>query len=280
MDNIKVCPHCGAQQFMAYIKRGGLVESVGIDDKGNPQFKVIKEGAKGKYELEIIRCTKCGKNVIEAELIGGVPCKTCGKLMNPDALDENGNCEVCAMLVTNPQLKNASQDDLLRMLARAMKGMKADTSLVEQKEAQASAIEADLGVTPQAEPVQQDVQEGEAPEMSAADAILSGSTIPEAAPAAKGRGRKRAVRKASDGDGDAVTPTEEAAVVQESGEPPVEEQVQAQVDLANSQTAPFPDVEGMPGVVPAPQPAPPAELPTPVGTGFQMFDNNDDDEPF
>lgn len=269
MENIKVCPHCGGQQFMAYIKRGGLVESVGIDDNGNPQFRVIKEGAKTKYELEIIRCSSCQADVKESDLIGGVPCKTCGKLMNPSTLDENGNCEVCAMLVSNPQLKNASQDDLLRMLARAMKGMKPDTALVEQKQAQAEAVEANLAPTPVEIPEQQ---------MSAADAILSGGTIPDAATAAapKRGGKKRGVRRA-----------EEANPPVEQQEPPVveapaeAEQVQAEQDLANSQTAPFPDIEGI-GMNPVPvgQPEAPVEPPTPVGAGFKMFDGADDEEPF
>lgn len=263
MSNIKVCPHCGGHQFMAFIKRGGLVECDGMDENGKATFKVIKEGAKGKYELEIIRCTTCQADVTENDLIGGVPCKTCGKLVNPTSLDENGNCEVCAMLVSNPQLKSASQDELLRLLARAMKGVKADTTLVQQKEAKAAEVDENLGLN---EVIDSDNSE-EA--LSAADAILNGEMPPDVQPT-KPR-RKRAVRRAADSNSE--TPTEITMPVS------TEEPQEATEQIAQSQEAPFPDVEGMPNVPPV-QAEPPAELPNPVGAGFQMFDGNEDDEPF
>lgn len=269
MENIKVCPHCGGIQFMAHIKRGCLVECNGIDENGNPTFKVVKEGAKNKYELGILRCATCKADVTEADLIGGVPCKNCGKLMNPNNLDENGNCEVCAMLLANPQLQNASQDDLLRLLARAMKGVKSDTTLVAQKEDQAAQVEADLNAT------EEPPAEEQGGDVNAADAILNGETPPVAeAEEPKPPRKRRAVKRATEQVETTSQPEPENPLF-----PNLEQQEQAVENLAESQDAPFPDVEGIPSAPPSTA-EPPAELPSPVGAGFQMFDNNDDDEPF
>ena len=86
MSQIKVCPYCGSKMFVGAITRGCAIESV-IDENGNPSFKLVKESSGNKYDLEILKCCRCKKDVKADELVEGVSCKECGRIVNPDELN-------------------------------------------------------------------------------------------------------------------------------------------------------------------------------------------------
>ncbi len=244
--NARVCPHCGGNQFMAFIKRGSIVESTGVDENGKPTFKVVKEGGKDNYELEIIRCLSCEELVSESDLISGATCKTCGKIVAPNELDENGNCEVCAMLAKNPDLRNATPAQLLKLLAKAMRGVGAKANLVAKKEEQANSI---------------------------AEEILGGYTPTEAPQRQR---RRRTVRKAVEAP--PSEPSEEVQGTQETTPTETENKAEEAV-LTQTQDAPFPDVESMMAV--AVPPSPPPSTPAQPTNAFPMFENDSEDaEPF
>ncbi len=247
MATIKVCPHCGSNQLMAYIKRSCLVETNGVDAEGNVTFNIIKQNPKDR--IEVVCCVECKRPVTNEELVEGVQCKNCGAFVSsPDELDENGNCEVCAMTLANPALLQASQSDLLRLLAQAMKGKSPKANIVDKKEAQVEQVAESI------------VKKEEA---SAADVVLNGGT-PEDVPQTKGRKKRK-----QDVSNEEPKP---ADIIEEHANH-VEE---AMAQIAGEQQAPFPDVKGIPtGMFP---PDTPSDT-QPAESGFQMY-SGDDDEPF
>lgn len=121
-NNLKLCPHCGGSSFKAIVKRAGIVQSDGVDDDGNMKFKILKENT-NSFDVQLIGCAECNAELTDKDLCGGVQCAHCGKFVNPNEVDENGYCSVCSMLMTNPELQNASQADLLQLLAKAYRGI-------------------------------------------------------------------------------------------------------------------------------------------------------------
>ena len=111
----KVCPHCGSSMFAAKIIRGCIVES---NEDGT--FKIMKEST-NKYDIEIIKCGRCKKDITEDDLVTGVTCKECGKVVNPSEIGEDGICDICKAKKERSELANASTEDLIRMLLKAEK---------------------------------------------------------------------------------------------------------------------------------------------------------------
>lgn len=278
MDGTKVCPKCGSKTLMAVVRRGGIVESKGIDENGNPIFELVRENT-NKFDLEIIGCASCKTKLTTADLIGGVVCKHCGKMVAPDDLDESGNCSTCSMLIKNPELENASQEDLLRLLAQAYRGMNPLSTSIDKKIEMGEAMETEAAQANSPAPQTH----------TAADDILSGN-VPQDVQEKKTR--RRAVRKKSS---DSTTGAEESSenLVQNGQEatqdapeekpeevPAIETNV-AEEALAGAQEAPFPEVPQeyqaptIPGGEGEPEPAP---QPEPQSTGgFQMFDAEEDE---
>lgn len=275
MEGMKVCPKCGSKNFMAIVKRGGIVETTGLDENGNPKFNLLREN-KNSYDLEIVGCATCKTKLTIDDLIGGVVCKHCGKMVAPDDIDEDGNCSTCSMLIKNPELEHASQDDLLRLLAQAYRGINPTNVAIEKKIEMAEKAEAVVA--------QPSTTDGH----TAADDILNGTTPPDVQ---EKKTRRKAVRKkASDTEQIPVEtneenpPQSEPEAVQKATAEQVEEVPTAEVNnakeaLAGAQEAPFPEVpaEYQAPVVPPQEELAPAQETTPTSGGFQMFDQEEDE---
>lgn len=271
----KICPHCGGTQFMAYVKRGCIVESEGINEDDSPKFKLVKEGAKENYELEILKCAKCQHNVTEADLIAGSKCKKCGKPVNPNDLNEEGLCPVCSMLATNPAIANMSADDLRFMLAKVLQQSNSVKKDIDAKTEKAEQVEAKAKeVTEQKASVDAADTSGD----NVLNDILGGEAAPaEQQPEEKPKRKRRAVKKSTE----TVAPESETASEKADEEKTDEPEESAEETLSENQDAPFPDVtDGMMNV-PEEQAAPQAAAAPTTGGGFQMFDDEEDtDQPF
>lgn len=132
-NNGKLCPHCGGKMFAAKITRGCIVES---DENG---FKLLKENT-DKFDIEVVKCGRCRKEITNNDLVTGVNCKTCGRPVNPSELDENGVCSVCNAQKERSELANASREDLIRMLLEVERKVKVPSmpevvDVVEEKSA-------------------------------------------------------------------------------------------------------------------------------------------------
>ena len=269
MSQIKVCPHCGSKMFVGAITRGCAIESV-IDESGNPSFKLVKESSGNKYDLEILKCCRCKKDVKADELVEGVSCKECGRIVNPDELNEDGLCEVCAAVKQRAELANASREDLIQMLLNAEKQANPVTTKGEKQGKKAEKIEEKKDDT--------DADETK-----------------EKKPATKKGGRRGKVKVGEDtkldddrkNETDDTTDENEKSVSEEKEEHVTDvEAAKAVDDIANQQDAPFPDlnengnsaedVASLPMNPPEPEQAAPASQGT---EDFKMFDDRDD-EPF
>lgn len=277
MDAKKICPHCGGTQFMAYIKRGGIVETDGLDKEGNQKFKIIKEGGKDNFEVEIIKCVKCQNDITQDDLVESGKCKKCGKIMNPADLNENGICPVCAMLDANPNIANMSKDDLQFMLAKLMMQNNSVKKDIAAKENKAAKAEAKATPKMQAQAPAPQPQAAPAAEISADDVLnnVLGGAAPEAAsaaPAGDEEGAKKGTRKKLKKGATAPAGETTAESAQDTAD--------AQEEIANSQDAPFPEVDN--GVMDqAAQPQQQAEQPIGAGNDgtFKMFDEGEE-QPF
>lgn len=269
MSQIKVCPHCGSKMFVGAITRGCAIESV-IDENGNPSFKLVKESSGDKYDLEVLKCCRCKKDVKADELVEGVPCKECGRVVNPDELNEDGLCEVCAAVKQRAELANASREDLIQMLLNAEKQANPVTAKVEKQVKKAEKVEEK----------KDDADAGE---------------VKEEKPAPKKGGRRGKVKVGEDTKPDDNGKDETNDATNENEKPESEEKeeqvtdaeaAKAVDDIANQQDAPFPDL-GENGnsaedvaSLPMNPPEPEQVATAPQGTGdFKMFDDRDD-EPF
>lgn len=276
MSQIKVCPHCGSKMFVGAITRGCAVESV-IDENGNPGFKVVKESSGDKYDLEILKCCRCKADIKKDELVEGVPCKECGKVVSPDELNAEGICEVCAAIKQRTELANASREDLIMMLLDAEKKANTVTAKVEKQVKKAGKVEA--------KQVADDVS----------DNVDDTEDTKEEKPATKKGGRRGKVKVGedtkSDNNGedkaDNVKVEDEQENVKEEEKVTDEEAAEAVNDIANQQDAPFPDLNDnsnpVEDVAPIPmnppEPAQEVSAPQENTEGFKMFDDRDD-EPF
>lgn len=289
MNAPKLCPHCGGDTFMAYIKRGGMVKSIGTDENGNAKFEILREGAKDNFELELVKCAQCKNNITEADLVDSAKCKTCGKTVNPSEVDDNGNCAVCQLLKANPEVENASKEDLLRMLAQAYRMNNPVANRVQAKVEKGKAVEETVINSSVPSTTATDATDDNTVDTStAADDILNGKVPDDAKPK-----RRKATRKGksttevsdqSDGtEDDAGDSAEEPAAQPDVASAPTEpsaevlsdsEVAQAETVLTNAQQAPFPEInEAM--MTPAADPQPQA----PTVGGFKMFDG-EGEEPF
>ena len=247
----KMCPHCGSMQFAAFIKRGGIVESNGVDANGRPLYTIIREGAKENYEVELFKCAKCQKEITEADLIGSIKCKKCGKMVSHKDLNDDGVCVVCSLLEANPAIGQMSIDDLRLMVARLAQQHNPVKDSVAAKTEKAEAIEKKAEEAAKSEaPAEQPVEA-----TSDINDILGNdeSAAPAATPA-KPKRRTKATKKTA-------------------------EQPQAEEAIADGQEAPFPDVADN---MNPPEEALQEEQPATAdgGNQFKMFDDDDTDQPF
>lgn len=287
MNAPKLCPHCGGDVFMAYIKRGGMVRSVGVDENGKPVYEIMREGAKDNFELEIIKCSQCKTTISESDLVDSAHCKTCNKVVNPSELDDNGNCAVCQLLTANPEVENASKEDLLRMLAEAYRANNSTINRMHAKVEKGKAVEASLTASA-------DDNAGE--ELAESDNQAQEENVAEEVPTRRRRVRrtKDAEEVANDTDSDQMTIEEtmnmnapdaaEAAPAASSEAETHDATPEPQVDvsqeeavIAYTQAAPFPDVQENMIIPENAAPAVDAQVPVSTG-GFQMFDG--EGEPF
>ena len=252
MSQIKVCPHCGSKMFVGAITRGCAIESV-IDENGNPSFKLVKESSGDKYDLEVLKCCRCKKDVKSDELVEGVPCKECGRVVNPDELNEDGLCEVCAAVKQRAELANASREDLIQMLLNAEKQANPVAAKVEKQVKKAEKVEEKKSVDDEVKEEKPVKKPGRRSKVK-----VSEDTKPD---------NNSNEESKSEGNENQITDAEVATAVD---------------DIANQQEAPFPDLENNSTEIPLPMnpPEPEQEVPIIQGTeDFKMFDDRND-EPF
>ena len=209
----KVCPHCGSSMFAAKIIRGCIVES---NEDGT--FKIMKEST-NKYDIEIIKCGRCKKDITEDDLVTGVTCKECGKVVNPSEIGEDGICDICKAKKERSELANASTEDLIRMLLKAEKMAKSVS-------------------VPTQESVQEDTKK---------DTESNNTEEESSEPEKKTRRRKVKKTQETENTTDESQPesvSEDAPVEEKTSEENAEqkETVEAVNDIANQQEAPFPDI--------------------------------------
>ena len=209
----KVCPHCGSSMFAAKIIRGCIVES---NEDGT--FKIMKEST-NKYDIEIVKCGRCKKDITEDDLVTGVTCKECGKVVNPSEIGEDGICDICKAKKERSELANASTEDLIRMLLKAEKMAKSVS-------------------VPTQESVQEDTKED-----------TESNNTEEESPEPEKKTRRRKVKKNQETENttDESQPesvSENAPVEEKTSEENAEQKETAKAvnDIANQQEAPFPDI--------------------------------------
>ena len=209
----KVCPHCGSSMFAAKIIRGCIVES---NEDGT--FKIMKEST-NKYDIEIVKCGRCKKDITEDDLVTGVTCKECGKVVNPSEIGEDGICDICKAKKERSELANASTEDLIRMLLKAEKMAKSVS-------------------VPTQESVQEDTKE---------DTESNNTEEESSEPEKKTRRRKVKKTQETENTTDKSQPesvSEDAPVEEKTSEENAEQKETAEAvnDIANQQEAPFPDI--------------------------------------
>lgn len=244
-----MCPHCGSQMFMAKITRAGLVE---FTTDSNESCKILKEN-KDKFDIEIVGCARCKANVVETDLIVGVRCKECGKVVNPMDINSDGVCNVCDAVKQREELANASKEDLIKMLLDAEKKINPVAIKMEKQIEKADeAIMPEKDATDIEQPV--DIQD-------TSDANEKVELRPK---------RKATRKKKADDNNTEDNKEPEDEAVEEKNEDP---QVAEINNLANQQEAPFPDMNLPEEDVNIKQ-----EDEQPIGADFRMFD--DGEEPF
>jgi len=258
--NNKVCPDCGGKMFMATITRSCVVEVIAPEKEGEEScYKILKEN-ENKYDINVIMCARCRKELSEEELVTGVKCVECGKIVSPNDVDEKGVCDVCNAKHQRAELQNASREDLIKMLLDAERKANPVASKIEKQIQKATEVEV---------PADQTVAE----EIPSEQTTEETSDVKPTKRAKAPRGKK-AKEVVEDAD---TSVTEESVTTEVPAEEPTES-VEAVNDLANQQEAPFPEMN----LPEESTPTPVVETPVaeePIGApGFQMFD--DGDEPF
>lgn len=266
MAENRMCPHCGGHMFMAKIIRPGIVE-VFADEK--EPYKICKE-SKDNYEVEILKCARCKEAITEADLVVGVTCKECGRVVGPMDVNTDGICNVCEAVKQRAELANASKEDLIKMLLEAEKKANPVVAKMEKQ------IEKAEDVAP-ATPVIID----EAPSETAEKA----EEPSEKKPKTRTKARKKKTDDVADDTTSDDTTEETAEETVPTEEPVVEEAVN---DLANQQEAPFPEMNPPEEDMQTPDtntPVVPQEVPQvaqeeeqAIGADFRMFDEGE--EPF
>lgn len=276
----KICPHCGGDQFMAIIKRGGIVISEGTDTDGNVIFKIVKEGAKNNFDVDIVKCMKCQSTVTNGDLAEGATCKQCGRVVGHGELDADGLCSVCTMLKEDPAIGNMSADELRILLAQSRKQLSMVNKNVESKKAAAEKVEEKVAAAA--------VEESKTESGEDVLAGIMGDPAPvpvaqeeektEEKPKRRPRARKRNASAAENTEA-----TEEQSEPEPEGEKSEEEASdvtdaqaeQAEKELADG-NAPFPEVDGAMNL---PEPEQPQSSNPGNISGFQMYDDSTE-QPF
>ena len=212
----KVCPHCGSSMFAAKIIRGCIVES---NEDGT--VKIMKEST-NKYDIEIVKCGRCKKDITEDDLVTGVTCKECGKVVNPSEISEDGICDICKAKKERSELANASTEDLIRMLLKA------------EKMAKSVSVPTKESVQEDAKDIKEDTESNVTEEESSE-------------PEKKTRRRKVKKNQETENTTDESQPesvSEDAPVEEKTSEENAEQKEAAEAvnDIANQQEAPFPDI--------------------------------------
>lgn len=270
----RMCPHCGSQMFVATITRGCVVEvndftNATDAERGQAKYNVLKEG-KDKFEIEIVACARCKEEVKEEDLVIGVQCKECGRVVSPSDIDENGVCTVCHAVHERAELANASREDLIMMLLNAEKQVNPVAARMDKKIEQAEQAPAPVAEEP-VPPVQEEIP------------VEQTETVEE--PKKQRRKPKNAKKKDDEPKAEETTVAQEETVDTPTEETNAEETAVAVDNIANQQEAPFPEMN-----LPEEEPSVPQEQPVvanpvaengeqPVGAaGFTMFDEGE--EPF
>lgn len=236
MAENKVCPHCGGKMFAASITRGCIVE-VNSDDT----YNILRE-SKDKYEVEIIKCARCHADITIKDLTVGVQCTKCGRTVNANDVDENGVCSVCNAYEAEPELANASKEDIVKMLLELRKNSAPMTASIEKQNEKAEEIAAKIQTSTQStSDVDDDNGETET-------SVEGESTDTETEKPKRKRRRKATSADNADESIDAddtnknddSTDTEGTTTNEVAIE--TNETVEAVNDIANQQEAPFPDI--------------------------------------
>lgn len=247
MAENKMCPHCGGQMFMATITRACVVEVT--TDSDNP-YNILREG-KDKYDIEVLKCARCKEEVQEENLVTGIQCKECGRVVGPMDVNENGVCNVCVAIQQRTELANASREDLIKML-----------------------LDAEKKVSPVAAKMEKQIEKADNV-ITANDNTATTEAVNETEEDKPKTRRKSRKKKADD-----TTLEEQIDESNDDESEPSEEQAEETLetaeaidDIANQQEAPFPEID-----TPEEPSTESSEEEQPVGADFQMFDN--EEEPF
>ena len=245
MATNKVCPHCGGQMFMAKIIRACVVE---VNTDPNESYKILKE-AKDAFDIEILKCARCKADVTENDLVAGIVCKECGKMVGPTDVNEEGICSVCTAIKQRAEIANASREDLIKML-----------------------LDAEKKVNPVSVKMEKQIEKAEE---VAAPAVETEDTDSSE----KAKTPKRKARKKKDDDVATVETTEDTSAEEVVSETVSTEEVVN--DIANQQEAPFPDIAMNPPEEVQANEEPVVETPVvsdeqPIGADFHMFDDGEE----
>ena len=234
MAGIKVCPHCGSVMFAAKIISPGAVQSM---EDGT--FKIVSE-KKDKQVVEIAMCARCRRPVTEDELVSGIPCKECGKVVSPSDIDANGICDVCKAKKERADLANASTEDLIKMIINMEKAAKGLGPVTVPVVGPADATEEVLpATTKEAVPIENSADS--TPEFEGESDTPSGND------GKKSRAKRRARRDTNEDAPQADEDTDKVSASSDDTDTATEEpaiDVKSEVnvnDLASLQEAPFPD---------------------------------------
>ena len=233
MAENRMCPHCGGQMFMAKITRPGIVEAY---VNGKEPYRICKE-SKDNYDVEIIKCARCKESVCNDDLVTGVTCKECGKVVGPMDINSDGVCNVCEAMKQRTELANASKEDLIKML-----------------------LEAEKKANPVAAKIEKNIEKAEEVVSAPTSEETDISDVEEKKTKTRTKARKKKTDDVSENEA-----VEEAVATEE-----------AVNDIANQQDAPFPEMNAPEEPAPVMEnPIQPQEE-QPIGAGFQMFDDTEE----
>lgn len=104
---LKVCPYCGNKEFIAMTKRASLVT---VNENNETEIK--DEGSEVK-DIEVVACATCKKELTKENLILGVKCIKCNRIVNKGEIDDKGVCLLCRIKEDANELSKASKEDLI-----------------------------------------------------------------------------------------------------------------------------------------------------------------------
>ena len=263
---IKRCPKCGSDTIMAKVIYGATLQSL---EDGT--FKIIQQGK--NFDVEPVKCMRCKSEFDNglSDLVEMQLCKKCGK---PSIdIDENGECDICRVLKTRPELAKLSTEDVLRMYLQLEKTVNSMPQAVQLAVNKTEGKETTSEVIPMNPPVEEQVTE-EKPEITntaaekvaaAQQAIEQAQSMESTEEASVTRKRKVSKKKSSD----ETTDVEETSIEKTSvSEVPAEESAPLNdVDPFSANTTGF-DMFGQTTETPAPSVP---EMPMPMFEEEQAF---------